>query len=184
MHFERWPAGAIRVRESLALGKMAFMVRNEVAEVWSEEDLDVLLGRAWADLDESLVCHRAGAPHAALSSLAGSFEAVLLATVVAQSAELQAAGFGQARPSRLHLAELVGVARRMGWLQDPIADRALTVFNTVRAMAAHPGAYARGLRQIADADFDLGDPAGYLAMYEIVQHALGEVAAATTTPTP
>lgn len=54
------------------------MTANELDEAWTDEDLDLLLALARANLDESLRCHHSSASHAAFVLLAGSFEAVLL----------------------------------------------------------------------------------------------------------
>jgi hypothetical protein len=120
-------------------------------------------------VDESLCCHQAGVPHAALASLAGAFEGVLLGAVVAHEGELRAAGLWPVQPSRLHLTGLVRLARRARWLSQPIEDEIIEILNKVRNMAAHLGAYVRGARQVPE--LDLGDSVGYGVVYDIVTRA-------------
>jgi hypothetical protein len=150
-------------------------VEAAVAEDWSAADLDLLLRHAFTCLDESMRCHNAGAPHAALVSLASAFEVVLLGMVVACEDKLREADRFPPHPSRLSLGKLVSLARDVGWLKDEIADRVINVLNTARNMAAHPGAFVRGMRQVEDNDFDLADPVGYEAAYAIVTRACQEV---------
>lgn len=150
-------------------------------EVWADQDLDTLLAHAWRNLDEALACHKAGAALAALVMLASAFEGVLLAAVVAWRDELATAGHPQLTPSRLHLTELVKTARAAEWLPDEVSNELVRILNTARTMAAHPGAFVRGVRQISDSDYDLADPAGFVAVYDIVYCAyqrLGEATAA------
>jgi len=160
---------------------------RRVEEDWSVEDLDVLLRAATTNLDESLRCHQAGAPHAALVLLAGAFEATLLGMVVAHEDELRAAELWPARPSVLHLTELATLARRAGWLPESVTAEVVDVLNKVRTMAAHPGAYVRAIRQVPE--LDLADPAGYATVFDIVLRAsralfAGILAAGATAPGP
>ncbi len=153
------------------------------AEDWSVEDLDVLLRGAVTNLDESLRCHAAAAPHAALASLAGAFEAVLLGMVVAHEDELRAAGHWPAQPSFLHLAELAELTHRAGWLPATVTTEVIDILSKVRTMAAHPGAYVRAVRQVPE--LDLADPAGYATVYDIVLRASrGLFAALPPVPAP
>ena len=166
------------------------MRRRGVEEEWSVEDLDVLLRGAVTNLDESLLCHQAGAPHAALVSLAGAFEATLLGMVVSHEDELRAAERWPAQPSFLHLTELAELAHQVGWLPELVTSEVIDLLNKVRTMAAHPGAHVRAVRQVPD--LDLTDPAGYAAVYDVVVRASralfvalpGVSALGTTAPVP
>lgn len=148
-------------------------------EDWTDQDLDSLLERAFGNLNEALTCHKAGAPLAALAMLAGAFEGALLAAVVAGQDELAAAGRPQPRPSRLHLAELVAVAREAAWLSGEISDDVAQILNKIRTMAVHPGAFVRGMRQVPDDDYDLADPVGFEVVYDLVGRASQHLAQAT-----
>lgn len=148
-------------------------------EEWTDLDLDRLLDRAFSSLDEALTCRKAGAVPAAMAMLAGAFEGALLAAVVAGQDELGAAGQPQPCPSRLHLPDLVVVARRAKWLSDPISDEVVQILNTARTMAVHPGAFVRGTRQIPDDDYDLADPVGFDVVYDLVARASEHLARAT-----
>ena len=148
-------------------------------EEWTDQDLDMLLERAFANLQEALTCHGGGAPLAALAMLAGAFEGALLAAVVAGQEQFAAAGRPQPRPSKLHLAQLARVARDAGWLSDEVSDEVVQTLNQVRTMALHPGAFVRGMRQFPDDDFDLADPAGFDAVYDLVYRASQHLAHAT-----
>src|SRR5262249_16339760 len=124
---------------------------------------------AVTNLDESLLCHRAGAPHAAVVSLAPAFEAVLVGMVVVHEDELRAGGRWPAQPVFLHLTELPELARRAGWLPELVTSEVIEFLNKVRTMAAHPGACVRAVRQLPE--LDLADPAGYAAVYDVVVRA-------------
>lgn len=84
------------------------------------------------------------------------------------------AGVGQAVAARIEAAcwltriVQVAVAGSVGWLPDAVSDEMVQILKTVRTMAAHPGAFVRGVRQIPDSDFDLADPAGFEAVYVLV----------------
>ncbi|MEU9379464.1 hypothetical protein AB0D38_00025 [Streptomyces sp. NPDC048279] len=82
--------------------------------------------------------------------------------MVAHEDELREAGRWPEQPGRRHLAELAHLARDMGWLREPISEEITSVLNVAWIMAAHPGAYVRGMRQVPD--LVLGDPAGYGAV--------------------
>jgi hypothetical protein len=128
-------------------------------EDWSEADLDMLLLELpRAHIDESMRCHQAGCRLAALVMLAAAMESVLLGMVIAQEEGLRADGRWPPRPSTVHLRELAGLAKERGWLTDPATDQVVTVLNKARTMAAHPGAYVRGIRQ-ASASADCVAPA-------------------------
>ncbi|MGH3516273.1 MAG: hypothetical protein ACRDQ7_02405 [Haloechinothrix sp.] len=150
------------------------MGANEPEEDWSVADLEVLLSVAKINLDESTRCHQTGSPRAALVMLAGALEAVLLGSVIAYEDEWRAAGHQLKRPaSRATLRDLTTLARDAGWLTQPVTDEAIRILNAARNMAAHPGAYVRRMRQVAD--FDLGDPAGYEVTYHIVVRTCQEL---------
>jgi hypothetical protein len=117
-----------------------------VDEWWSERDLDMLLELAFTDVAESVRCHEAGSPLAALVMLAAAFEATLLGMVLAHEQDLRADGKWPTGVSHLHLAELVALAEARRWLTDESAWQAVQVLNKARTMAAHPGAYIRGTR--------------------------------------
>jgi hypothetical protein len=51
------------------------------------------------------------------------------------------------------------------------------LLNKVRTMAAHPGAYVRGMRQVRD--FDLRAPEGYEVCHRNVVNACEQLSAAT-----
>jgi lambda repressor-like predicted transcriptional regulator len=144
-------------------------------EDWSPEDLDALLKMAITTLEESKLCHEAGAPHATLVMLGASLEAVLLGLVIAKEDEVRAKELWPKAPSRMHLLELTKLALNMGWLTAAARTNADSVLNTARTMAAHPGAYVRGVRQIPE--LDLGNPDGYQAVSDIVNECAAALAA-------
>jgi hypothetical protein len=146
-------------------------------EDWSEDDLDMLLELPFTHLEESQRCYQANCQLAALIMLAAAFESVLLGMVIAHETNLQADSQWPAQPSKMHLQELANLARRRGWLTDPATDGVVEVLNKVRSMAAHPGAYVRGMRQAVD--LDLRIPEGYEACHRIVLDACQQLAAAT-----
>ena len=154
-------------------------MRSRDPEEWADQDLDAVLERAFGNLNEALICHKAGAPLSALAMLAGAFEGALLAAVVAGQDEFAAAGRPQPRPSKLHLSQLAAVARDAGWLSDEVSDEVVQILNQVRTMAVHPGAFVRGMRQVPDDDFDLADPAGFEVVYDLVYRASQHLAQAT-----
>jgi len=69
----------------------------------------------------------------------------------------------------MHLQELAALARRRGWLTDPARDQVVEVLNKGRTMAAHPGAYVRGIRQVPE--LYLRVPEGDEACHRIVVDA-------------
>ena len=149
-------------------------------EDWLPEDLDALLAVAMTTVQESKLCHEADAPHAALIMLAASFEAALLGQVVAHEDELKAKQEWPAAPSHLHLRQLTKLALKMGWLTEAVRAKVDAILNNARTMAAHPGAYVRGLRQVPE--LDLADPSGYLALLAVVTQATADLAATLANP--
>jgi hypothetical protein len=121
-------------------------------EDWSGDNFDHLLALALAHTDESMRCYEAGCPHAALVLLAAAFEAVLLGMMISNEEGLRAAERWPLRPSKLHLPELAKLARLAGWLPDEQATQVVEILSKARTMAAHPGAYVRGRRQVPDLD--------------------------------
>jgi hypothetical protein len=148
----------------------------KIDEEWSTEDLDALLDDATARFDESVRCHAAGAPRAALVMLAGAFEALLLSAVVAYENELRTAALWPRRPSYQTLVELTRLTRQTGWLPVGVTDEIVEILNTARTMSAHPGAHVRGAQQAPGLELD--DRVGYLVVYTIVVGAFWELAAA------
>jgi hypothetical protein len=156
---------------------MAVMQAVRVDEDWSEQDLDMLLELAFANVAESQRCHEADCPLAAFVMLAAAFEATLLGMVIAHEDALRADGIWPIGASRKHLTELAGLAGERGWLTGEDVWGVVEVLNKARTMAAHPGAYVRGMRS-APADLDLRDSDGYRACLEIVVRATGQLRAA------
>lgn len=158
------------------------------AEDWSEDDLNVLVKLPFDHIAESARCYRAGCGLAALVMLAAAFESVLLAMVIAHKKNLQADDQWPTQPSKMHLPELAGLARKRGWLTNPATDQVIEILYKARIMAAHPGAYVRVMRQAPD--FDLRVPEGYDACFDIVADACHQLSAATQreakvgSPTP
>lgn len=172
-----FPCRAVQVRRNATPSSMVVMTDHIFDEDWTIEDLDRLLRLAWTNLDEALRCHQNDVPHAALVLLACAFEAVLLGAVISHEEdigvrqdELTANKCWPQRPSRMHLTELVRLARTMGWVEESIRGEAIGVLTVARNMAAHPGAYVRGTRQFraVDPDLDVGDPRWYGLAYKIV----------------
>lgn len=170
------------------------MPSNHVDEDWSEADLDVLLDLAFANLEESRRCYEADCPLAAYVMLASAFEATLLSMVIANESRLRADKAWPVGASHLLLTDLVGRAGKQGWLDADATRRVVEVLNTARTMAAHPGAYVRGMRS-APSDLDLRDPDGYPACLDIVVNAteqlkdahetvLRSAACSSSTPQP
>ena len=62
------------------------------------------------------------------------------------------------------------LAGQRGWLAEDSIWETVEVLNDARTMAAHPGAYVRGIRQMED-DYDLRAPEGYAASLDIVMRA-------------
>ena len=153
---------------------MAVMSPKRVDEDWSEHDLDMLLELALTAVEESRRCHDASCPLAALVMLAASFEATLLGMVIAQEESLRADGAWPIGASHKHLTELARLADARGWLRGEAFWNTVEVLNKVRTMAAHPGAYVRGMRG-APADLDLRDSDGYRACLDIVLEATGQL---------
>ena len=149
-------------------------------EDWLPEDLDALLAVAMTTVQESKLCHEADAPHATLIMLAASFEAALLGQVVAHEDELKAKQEWPAAPSHLHLGQLTKLALKMGWLTESAGANVDAILNNARTMAAHPGAYVRGLRQVPE--LDLADPFGYLTLLAVVTQATADLAATVARP--
>src|SRR5262249_48164730 len=127
---------------------MAAMASQRLTEEWSEDDLDVLLKLPTAHIDESRRCYQAGCRLAALVMLAAALEAVLLGMVIVHVENLRAGDQWSAEPSKMHLKQLADLARKRGWLTSPATDEVVELLNKVRTMAAHPGAYVRGMRQV------------------------------------
>ncbi len=130
----------------------------------------MLLDLAFRHTDESLKCHQAGCPLAALVMLAAAFEAVVLGMVIAHEDELRAADKWPIQPSRKHLSELTALAKDRGWLAEPATGQVVEVLNKARTVAAHPGAYVRVMRS-APEGLDFRAPEGYDACLDIVQRA-------------
>lgn len=151
-------------------------------EDWSERDLEMLLQLAFKNVDESRRCYNAGCSLAALVMLAAGLEAALLGMVIAQEGTLRADGAWPPRPSRIHLSELTQLAATHGWLKGETVVSVTEVLNKARTMAAHPGAYVRGMRS-APPDLDLSDDAGYVACFEIVTKAAEQLQHSKAPPT-
>jgi hypothetical protein len=156
---------------------MTAMGSQRPTEDWSVDDLDMLLALPFTHIEESQRCHRADCQLAALVMLAAAFESVLLGMVIAHEENLRADGQWPAQPSKMHLRELADLARKRGWLTDPATDQVVEVLNKARTMAAHPGAYVRGMRQAPD--LDLRVPEGYEVCHRIVVDACQQLSAAT-----
>jgi|SRR5215472_13535289 len=155
---------------------MTAMGSERPGEDWSGDDLDMLLELPFAYLEESRGCHQAGCRLAALVMVAAAFESVLLGMVIAHEENLCADSQWPAQPSRMHLKELTDLARKRGWLTDPATDQVVEVLNKSRTMAAHPGAYVRGMRQTPDLDLRVSE--GYEVCHRIVVDACELLSAA------
>jgi hypothetical protein len=171
------PSWETRCQASVASATMTVMGSQRPVEDWSEDDLDMLLELPLAYVEESRRCHQTGCQLAALVMLAAAFESVLLGMVIAHEENLRADGQWPPQPSKVHLQELADLARKRLWLTDPAMDQVVGVLNKVRTMAAHPGAYVRGMRQVPD--LDLRVPEGYEACFDIVVDACEQLFAAT-----
>jgi hypothetical protein len=90
--------------------------------------------------------------------------------LIASEASLRAQGEWPLGASHKHLSELVVLGRDQGWLTHAAVGEVTEVLNKVRTMAAHPGAYVRGIRS-APEDFDLRDIDGYPTCLDIVATA-------------
>jgi hypothetical protein len=161
---------------------MGGMASKCVDEDWAEQDLETLWEMALACIAESERCHEAGCPLAALVMLASAFEASLLGMVIAHEDALRADGAWPGAASHMHLTGLVRLAEKRGWLADESVWLAVAILNKVRTMAAHPGAYVRGIGQVPE-QYDLRAPEGYAICLAIVRTAsqqLSEADARTT----
>jgi hypothetical protein len=159
------------------------MAAKRVGEDWAERDLDTLLELAWAAIQESTRCHDADCPLAALVMLASAFEATLLGMVIAHEDGLRADNAWPPSPSRMHLSELARLAGQRGWMTEDSVGETVEVLNDARTMAAHPGPYVRGIRQMED-DYDLRAPEGYAASLDIVMRAAQQLSGAHAWATP
>lgn len=148
-------------------GRMA-LKRSD--EDWSEHDLDMLLELAFAHVEESRRCHETGCALAALVMVAAAFEATLLGMVIANEGSLRADRAWPVGASMMHLTELAVLAAKNGWLEGDAVSDVVEVLNKARTMAAHPGAYVRGMRG-APPELDLRDGDGYRACLDIVVKA-------------
>lgn len=156
---------------------MVAMGTRRSVEEWSEDDLDRLLELPFDCIAESAICHRAGAHQNALLALSQALEAVLLGMVITHEENLREDNQWPAKvPSKMHLAELAGLAKKRGWLTDPAAHQVVEVLNKARTMAAHPGAYVRAMRQAPD--FELRVPEGYDVCFDIVTAACQQLSVA------
>jgi hypothetical protein len=159
------------------------MAAKRVDEDWAERDLDTLLELAWAAIQESTRCHDSGCPLAALVMLASAFEATLLGMVIAHQDGLRGDKEWPHSPSRMHLSDLARLAGQRGWLAEDSVSETVEVLNDARTMAAHPGAYVRGMRQVQD-DYDLRAPEGYAASLDIVMRATQQLSDAHASVSP
>jgi hypothetical protein len=108
---------------------------------------------------------------------AAAFEATLLGMVIAHEDALRANGMWPIGASYMHLTELARLAGERGWLTGEAGWGVVEVLNKARTMAAHPGAYVRGMRS-ASAELDLRDSDGYRTCLEIVVKATGQLSSA------